>query len=234
MGGDVPLWGGMRWYGEEGGEDISVEFHLGGEDVLVADLVVQALDVLSLLEASPDGEGVVELVAGELNLLAAVVVLHEADEVAGVDAGIVHDFEGALGGEVSGLVMDPGGFLGTWRRRGRGGVLLAAPLEDVGPVEAPDGHAGGFDAVAFAEFGAFLPAVTSAGRRVIEEKEEIVDEVEGLAIGVPGVLQSVKQRVESRDFQRRRGQSIFGGFWRRIKIWRNHKATILGDFHEMR
>jgi len=156
-----------------------------------------------------------------------VVVLDEADEVTGGEAGIVQDFEGALGGEVAGLVMEPGGFLGTWRRRGRGGVLLASPLEDVGAVEAPDGHAGGCYSVAFAEFGAFLPAVSGAGRRVVEEEEYLFEEGDGLAVGVPGVLEPVKQRVESRDFQRSCVRLIFGGFGRRIRVWGNHKAVIL-------
>jgi hypothetical protein len=92
--------GGMRWYDEEGGENVAKEFHLGGEEELVADLIVLALVVLALFEVAPNGEAVVELVAGELDLLAVVVVLDEADEVARGEPGIVEDFEGALGGEV--------------------------------------------------------------------------------------------------------------------------------------
>jgi hypothetical protein len=192
----------MRWYGE----DISIEFHLGGAEVLVADLVVDALEVLAFLEAPPGGEAVVELVAGELDLLAMVVVLDEADKVTRREPGIVEGLEGALGGEVAGMVMEPGGFVGARRRCGRRWVLLAAPLEDVGAVEAPDGHAGGCHTVALAEVGAFLPAVRGAGRRVVEEKEEFVEEGDGLAIGIFGALQPVKERVESRDFQRSCGR----------------------------
>ena len=81
------------------GGDISIEFHLGGAEELVADLVVDALEVLTFLEASPGGEAVVELVAGELDLLAMVVVLDEADKVTGREPGIVEGLEGALGGE---------------------------------------------------------------------------------------------------------------------------------------
>ncbi len=44
------------------------------------------------------------------------------------------------------------------------------------------------DAVTAAEFGAFLPAVPGAARRVIEEKEELVEKLAGLAGGIPGVL----------------------------------------------
>jgi hypothetical protein len=219
----------MRWYGEEGGEEFSIKFHLGGEEMFVADSVVDALEVLLLLEAAPDGEAIVELVAGEFHLPAMVVVLEEADEVARGEPGIVEDFEGALGREVTGLVVEAGGFLRTRRRRGRGGVLLAAPLEDVGAVEAPDGHAGGFDAVVLAEVGALLPAVAGAGRRVIEEEEEFVEEGDGPAIAILGVLESVMQRFEPRDLERSCDRLVFAGFGRGIKTWRNHKDAILRE-----
>jgi hypothetical protein len=42
----------MKWYGEE----ISREFHPGGAEELVADLVVDALEVLAFLDAAPGGE----------------------------------------------------------------------------------------------------------------------------------------------------------------------------------
>ena len=102
--------------------------------------------------------------------------------------------------------------------------MLAAPLEDVGAVEAPDGHAGGGDAVVVAEVGAVLPAVAGAGRRVIEEEEEFVEEGDGLAVGVFGVLELVMERVESGDFQRRRGRLGFVGLGERIR--RNHRAPF--------
>jgi len=113
----------------------------------------------------------VELFAGELDLLAVVVVLDEADEVAWGEAGIVEDFEGALGGEVAGLFLERGGLLRTRRRCGWSGILFATPLEDLGAVDTPDGHAGGFDAMARTEVSACLPAIGGAGRRVIEEKK---------------------------------------------------------------
>jgi len=46
--------------------------------------------------------------------------------------------------------------------------------------------------VAGAEVRAELPAIGGAGRRVVEEEEEFVEEGDGLAVGVLGVLQSVK------------------------------------------
>jgi len=73
----------MRWYGEEGFEEISVRYHLGFEEVLVADSVVHALEALAFFGTAADEESVVELVAGELDLLAMVVVLDEPDEMAG-------------------------------------------------------------------------------------------------------------------------------------------------------
>jgi hypothetical protein len=105
--------------------------------------------------------------------------------------------------------------------------LLAAPLEDVGAVEAPDGHAGGFDAVLQAEVGAVLPAVAGAGRWVVEEEEEFVEEGDGLAVGVFGVLELVMERVESGDFERGCGQLGFVGLGERVR--RNHRAAILGQ-----
>ncbi len=200
---DVPLWSGMRRYGGESPEKFLNGIPLGGKFDFFADALLNLLEKLALLEATSDGDAVVELIAGELDLLAMVVVLDEADEVAGGELGIVKDFEDALRGEVAGMVMEPGGFLRRGRRCGRGRILLAAPLEDVGAVEAPDGHAGGCYSVARAEVGAGLPAVGGAGRRVIEEEKEFVEERDGLAVGVLGVLEPMEKRVKSRDFQRR-------------------------------
>jgi len=133
----------MRWYGAEGVEDFSVGVHLSGEEKFVADFVLDAFEVLALFLAAVGFETMGKFFAGELDLLAVVVVLDEADEVAGGKTWIVEDFEGALGGEVAGLVVEPGGFLRRGKRRGRSGILFAAPLEDVAAVETPDGHAGG-------------------------------------------------------------------------------------------
>ena len=151
-----------------------------------------------MLGSLADGDAVVELVAGELIALAKIVVLDESDEVTGGESGIVEDFDGALGGEVAGVVLEPGGFRGIGGRLG-GGVLVAAPLEDVGAVKAPDGHAGGGYAVLLAEVGAVLPAVAGAGWRVVEEEEEFVEEGDGAALGVLGVLESMLEGGEARN-----------------------------------
>ena len=105
--------------------------------------------------------------------------------------------------------------------------MLASPLEDVGAVEAPDRHAGSGYAVFLAEVGTLLPAVVSAGGRVIEEEEEFVEEGDGLAVGVLGVLEPVLERVEARDSGRSFGGFGFVGFGRRLRIKGNHKAAIL-------
>ena len=42
------------WYGEEGGEEFSIKFHLGGEDMVVADFFVDALNVLLFEETAGD------------------------------------------------------------------------------------------------------------------------------------------------------------------------------------
>jgi len=219
----------MRWYRDEASEVFSKEFHLPGDEDFVADFVVDALIVFASLAVAADFESVVELVAGELDLLAVVVVLDEADEVAGGEAGIVEDFEGALGGEVAGLFVERGGLFRAGRRRRRGGVLFAAPREDVGAVEAPDGHAGGCYSVGGAEVGAGLPAVGGAGGRVVEEEEEFVEEGDGPAVGVFGVLEPVEERNESRDFERRglRWVKVGFGFGEGVGVGGNHKAAIL-------
>jgi hypothetical protein len=200
--GDIPLLGGIGWNGEEGGEKFSHGVELDGDGGLLAGVFFESLVVIALFVALADVDTIVELVAGELEFLAVVVVLEEADEMAGGEVRIVDCFEGALGGEVAGLVEEAGGLLAGGRTRGRGRVLVAAPLEDVGAVEAPDGHAGGFDAVGRAEFGAILPAVAGAWGRVVEEEEEFVEEGDGLAVGILGALEAVMQGVEPGDFWR--------------------------------
>ena len=159
------------------------------EHVLVADGCVDGSIVIAILEQAPHSDTVVELVAAELDLLAVVFVLDKADEVSGGQAGIVEHLEGALGREMTGHFVEPGRFFGIGQLRGQRRRLLAAPLEDVGVEEAPDRHARGLDAVAGAEVGAFLPAVAGVGRRVIEEKEQLIKEGKGLALGIPGVQQ---------------------------------------------
>ncbi len=118
----------MGWYGGEGGEEFLEGFHLGGDEMFFAGFVFDSLEGLLSFEGAADGDAVVELVVGEFDFAAVVVVLEEADEVAGGEPGIVEDFEGALRGEMAGLVVEPGGFRRIGRRCGRGGVLLAAPL----------------------------------------------------------------------------------------------------------
>jgi hypothetical protein len=73
--------------------------------------------------------------------------------------------------------------------------------------------------VVLAEVGAFLPAVAGAGWRVIEEEEEFVEEGDGLAVGILGALEAVKERVEPRDFRRGGGWLVFGGFGGGIGNW---------------
>jgi len=40
----------MRWYGEGGGEDFSMEFHLSGGEEFGADFVLDALEVFALFQ----------------------------------------------------------------------------------------------------------------------------------------------------------------------------------------
>jgi len=96
-------------------------------------------------------------------------------------------------------------------------VLLASPLEDVGAVETPDGHAGGAYAVFLAEVGPILPAVAGAGRRVIEEEEEFVEEGDGIAFGVFGVLEAMLERGDARNGWRSFGGFGFVGFGKRSR-----------------
>ena len=204
----------MGWYGEEGFEEFSSRFHLRGEECLLAHGLVDVTTLLDLFGTFANGEAVVELVAGELVFLAMIVVLDETDEVARGEPGIVEDLDGTLGGEVAGVVLEAGGFLWIGGRVGRGGVLLASPVEDVGAVEAPDGHAGGGYPVFLAEVGTLLPAVAGAGRRVIEEEEEFVEERDGATVGVLGVLESVLEGGEARNWRRSFGGFGFVGFGR--------------------
>jgi len=225
--GDVPLWVGMGWFGEESGEEFSSGFHLRGEESFFAHCVLDVPTLLDFFGTFADGEAIVELVASELIVLAIKVVLDEADEVAGREARIVEDFDGALGSEVAGVVLEAGGFLRIGRRVGRGWVLVAAPLQDVGAVEAPDGHAGGAYSVFLAEVGAVLPAVAGAGWRVIEEEEEFVEEGDGTAVGVFGVLESMLEGGDARNGRRSYGRRLSFVGDGCICIWEIHKAVIL-------
>jgi hypothetical protein len=81
--------------------------------------------------------------------------------------------------------------------------VLAAPLEDVGAIEAPDGHAGGGDVVGGAQVRARLPAVGDARRRILEEDHELVEQREGLAVRVFGGLQAVVEGFEAGDWGER-------------------------------
>ncbi len=67
-----------------------------------------------------------------------------------------------------------------------------------------------------AEVGALLPAVGGAGRRVVEEEEEFVEEGDGVAVGVLGVAQAVEE-----------GGEAWGFGWGFVGFWGNHKAAIL-------
>jgi hypothetical protein len=92
----------------------------------------------------------------------------------------------------------------------------------MGTVQAPNGHAGGFDAVALAELGALLPTVSGAERRILDVDKDLVEERDRLVVGVLGVLQPVQQRIESRDF------------FPKIRIWGIHKTAILQQLCEKR
>ena len=105
--------------------------------------------------------------------------------------------------------------------------MFASPEEDVGAIKTPDGHAGGLYAMTGAKVGAGLPAVGGAGRRVVEEKKEFVEERDGLAVGVFGVLEPMEKRVESRDFRRRWLGWVIVGFGERVRVGGNHSAAIL-------
>jgi hypothetical protein len=218
----------MRRYGKNRGEEFSQGFPLGRDGNVIPDLVLHASKALMFLEAMAGGDASVELVAGELDLLAMVFVLDEPDEVAGREAGIVENLEEAPRGELARLILKPGHFLGIEGFRRRRGILFPAPLEDVGAVEAPDGHAGGLDAMALAEVGAFLPAIARAGRRIIEKKEKFVVKGNGPAAGIFGVLQPVKERVEPRDFFQRGRRRLFAGSGKGIRRERIHQVPILG------
>jgi hypothetical protein len=115
----VPLCGGMSRYGGQRGEDFSKRFHLDGHEEAVADLVLDALQTFAFLRAPSDGQAVGKLVAGELDLLAKVVVLQEADEVTGRKPGIVEHLDGALGGQMTGLLLKPRHFQRIGRLCGR-------------------------------------------------------------------------------------------------------------------
>jgi hypothetical protein len=73
--------------------------------------------------------------------------------------------------------------------------------------------------VALAEIGARLPAIARAGRWVIEEEEEFVDERDALAVGVPGALEAVVEGDETGNLDR-------PGLKRRFSISRNHRPLF--------
>ena len=70
------------------------------------------------------------------------------------------------------------------------GVEMAA-------VKAPDGHAGGGNAVCGAEVGTGLPAVSGAGGWVFEKDPEFVQERKGITVGVFGGFQAVVEGFDS-------------------------------------
>jgi hypothetical protein len=191
----------MSWYAEHRGHESPHDDGLDGGHGFVAGFRFNGLAVLKYGEVVPKLDAVVELVAGELDAAAHVVALEEADEMGRGELGIVELIEDALDGEVTGLVVEALDFLGGGWWRGRRGILFPAPAQDLGNEEAVDGHARGLDAVAGAEVGAFLPAVAGVGRRVVEEEEEFVEQLDGLARGVPVVLQPVQKRSEAGNFR---------------------------------
>ena len=59
----------------------------GSAELLIERLFVDLTEAFALLKPAPGGDPVIELVADELDLLALIVVLKEADEVAGQRRG---------------------------------------------------------------------------------------------------------------------------------------------------
>ena len=93
---------------------------------------------------------------------------------------------------------------------GRGGVLLAAPLEGVGTIEPPDGRAGAGNAPVGAHFGALLPAVANTWRWVVEKDHELVEV--GRILRPGRVLQPVQEGIQTGNGEGRRlGDSLFHG-----------------------
>jgi hypothetical protein len=93
---------------DEGLEVVPIGFQLERIEGAVAGFVIDGLEVFAVFELAPDFELVIELVAGELELLAAVFVLDEADEDGGREVRIMKAFEGAEGDEVAGPVEELG------------------------------------------------------------------------------------------------------------------------------
>jgi len=95
----------------------------------------------------------------------------------------------------------------------------------MGAEEAPDGHAGGGYPAFLAEVGAILPAVAGAGRRVVEEEEELIEKRDGATVGVLGVPQSMNEGGDPRNCRQIYWRLGFVGLG--IGIWEIHKAAIL-------
>lgn len=176
-----------------GRQGFSQKFHLRGAHDLVADLLILSLKILLLLQAAANGDAVVELVAGELDLLAMIIVLDQAHQMAGRQMRIVEELEKALRRQVAGVVQKPGGFLRIRRRRRRGRVLRAAPLQNMAAEETIDRHAGRLDPMALAEVRALLPAVARARGRIIEEEEKLIAQRDRPALGILGMPQPVME-----------------------------------------
>src|SRR5258708_7738658 len=128
----------MRCYGALVSGHFSDEFHPRGVAHLLLDVFFDCPTTLMHGELEPNLDAIIELVAGQFDLSALVLVLEESDQVARGELRVVQHFESALGGEVARLVAELGGFLRTRRSCGWSGILRAAPLEDVAAVQAPD------------------------------------------------------------------------------------------------
>ena len=183
---------------EKRGKEVAGFFQFEGEVEVLADSLLDTLAVFPAFDASFGFEVVVEAIAFELEFLAAVFGLEEADEDAGREVGVVEVFEGAQGDEVAGLVEELGGLFRGGRETG---CLFLAPWEDVASVEAPDGHAGSCYSVGGAEVGSGLPAVGGAGRWVFEEDHEFVQERDGVTFRVFGGFEAVMEGFDSGDLR---------------------------------
>ena len=88
----------------------------------------------------------------------------------------------------------------------RGNRGSRAPLEEVGPVKAPDRHAGGGDSVGGAQVGARLPAVANIEGRVSQKDHEFVEEAKRLAVGPLGALETMMEGIPGEG---RRGKQLY-------------------------
>ena len=106
---------------------------------IAADAIVDPLVALPFFAVVVDGDAVVELIAGELKLLAAQIAPHDRNQIVEGEIRIAEQLKRATGREIVRLLLQPRDLLGIGRRRRRD--LLAAPFKNARAIEPPDGHA---------------------------------------------------------------------------------------------